>query len=64
MLRLRQRQRAVLVDKVPDLANLGAGSLIFGQALSDQAFSLSWALLGLVLWLALFGWVFLLASGD
>ena len=55
---------AVLVEKIPDLANLGAGSLIFGQALSGEPFSLPWALLGIFLWFAVFCWVFLLASGD
>jgi len=64
MVRLRRRQRAVLVEKIPDLANLGAGSLIFGQALSGEPFSLPWTLLGILLWCALFCWVMLLASGD
>jgi hypothetical protein len=31
MLGLRQAQRTVLVEKIPDLANLAAGGLIFGQ---------------------------------
>ena len=64
MLRLTSRQRDVLIEKVPDVANLGFASLVFGQALSDQPFSLWWALVGLLFWRALFGWILLLASGE
>jgi hypothetical protein len=38
----------VFIEKVPDVANLGFASLVFGQALNDQPFSLSWALVGLL----------------
>jgi len=39
MLGLRERQRAVLIDKVPDLANIAAGALIFGQLLGEGPIS-------------------------
>jgi hypothetical protein len=64
MVRLNRRQRDVLIDKVPDVAHLGFGSLVFGQVLSSEAFSVAWAMFGVALWLALFGWVILLASGE
>jgi hypothetical protein len=50
MLTLKPRQRAVLLEKVPDLANLGAGALIFGQFVSDQPFSAWLALAGFGVW--------------
>jgi len=39
MLRLKRGQRRVLVEKVPDAANVAAGALVFGQALSDRGFA-------------------------
>jgi hypothetical protein len=31
MIRLKARQREVVVEKLPDLANVTAGALVFGQ---------------------------------
>ena len=31
MFRLKPAQRRVLVDKVPDVANIGAGAFVFSQ---------------------------------
>ena len=45
MLRLRSRQRAVMVEKLPDVANLGVGALVFGQFVGEQPFS-PWLALG------------------
>ena len=64
MLRLKPRQREALIQKVPDVANLGAGSLIFGQVLSGQTFSTPWMLFGIVFWFTMFGWMLYLASGE
>ena len=36
MLRLSKRQRALAGDKLADLANLAAGALVFGQALTGS----------------------------
>ncbi len=36
MLRLSRRQRELAGDKLADLANLAAGALIFGQALTGS----------------------------
>ena len=46
MLRLKREQRQVLVDKVPDVANLVIGALFLGQFLSDRPFSPVLALFG------------------
>jgi len=56
MLRLRPRQREVLVEKLPDVANLVAASTFFGQFLTDRPFSVSLAVGGIttsmLLWIA------------
>ena len=62
MVILNQRQRAVLLDKVPDAANLAVGALFFGQFLADRPFSFALALWGAGIWLGLFCWVTVLAS--
>jgi hypothetical protein len=51
--RLSLRQRDLLADKVADAANLAAGALIFGQAITDRAVSLVIAVVGLGLWMLL-----------
>lgn len=61
MLRLSTWQRAVLVQKLPDTANLGVGALFFGQFLSERAFSVTLALSGMGMWAALIGFSLLLA---
>lgn len=63
MLRLKRRQREVILDKLPDLANLVAGALLFGQFLSGQPFSLSVAFAGMALWALFSGWTLWLAGG-
>jgi len=52
MLRLTERQREMFIDKLPDLGNLAAAGLIFGQVLMER-FSLAVALIGGLLWLTL-----------
>lgn len=39
-----------MADKLPDVANVAAGAMVFGQAFSDRPFSLRVALLGLATW--------------
>lgn len=48
MVRWRAGQRRMLVDKLPDAANLALGALVFGQVLGDDAFSIGIAVLGVV----------------
>jgi hypothetical protein len=43
MLELRTRQREILIDKLPDVANLAAGALVFGQFIGSETFSPSTA---------------------
>jgi hypothetical protein len=64
MLRLKRRQRDVILDKLPDLANLIAGALIFGRFLSGGRFSLTVALAGFVLWAVSIAWTLWLARGG
>ena len=49
MLRLKPRQRQVLIEKLPDLANVIAGAMIFGQFIAGQTFSVYVAVAGVVL---------------
>jgi hypothetical protein len=55
MLRLKAGQRQMLVDKLPDAANLVAGALFIGQFLSDRPFSPVLAVFGMAVWVALLG---------
>ena len=64
MLELRGRQRAVLVDKLPDLANVAVGAMSFGQFLSGQPFSFKLALAGIGVWFILTGFAVSLAGKD
>jgi hypothetical protein len=50
MLLLNRAQRAMLVDKMPDVANLAIGALSFGQFLADRPCSLAVALCGAAIW--------------
>jgi hypothetical protein len=49
MLRLTERQREMFVDKLPDLANLAAAGLVFGQLLMG-GFSVAIGLAGVLVW--------------
>ena len=54
----------MLIAHVPELANVGAGSLLFGQFLSERPYSLTLALSGVVVWFLPIGVVFALAEGE
>ena len=64
MLLLNREQREMLVDKLPDLANLAIGALSFGQFLADRPFSFTLAICGAAIWLALMAWAIALADGG
>jgi len=64
MIRLTNAQRRVLIAHLPELANVGAGSLLFGQFLSDRPYSLALAAVGIASWSVLIGFVFVLAEGE
>jgi hypothetical protein len=63
MLRLKPRQRRVLIDRISELANFVVGSLFFGQFLIERPFSLVLALSSMGLWGVLIGLTFWLAAG-
>lgn len=61
MLKLSRWQRTILVDKVPDTANLAMAGLVFGQFVGGQTFSVGVAVVGFGTWLALSVWTMFLA---
>ena len=52
----------MLIDKLPDAANLALGGLVFGQFISDRPFSIAVAILGVVMWGVLLGAGFMLGA--
>jgi len=64
MLRFNPRQRELFVDKIPDVANVAAASMFFGQFLSDRPFSVWLGLAGLFAWLACWALAYLAAGGK
>ena len=64
MIVLNRRQRAVLSDKLPDVANVAAGALVFGQFLGGRPFSLRLAVVGFALWILFVVCSVLLAGGS
>ena len=50
----------MLVDKLPDLANVVVGGAIVGQLLSDRPFSMRVALIGIGVWALFVGGAFYL----
>lgn len=63
MLRLSQKQRRLLSDKVPDLANLVAGALVFGQFVDPESFSADLMVFGVTVWTLLTGFALALTEG-
>ena len=53
MVRFNDRQRGVLIDKLPDTANVVLAGLLFGQALSGRIVAVALASVGIVGWAAL-----------
>jgi hypothetical protein len=62
MLRLKPRQRELLLEKWPDLANLAMGGLLFGQFLGDEPVSIPVGLVGLAIWIAVMALTLVLAG--
>jgi hypothetical protein len=63
-MRLKRPQRTVLVETLRDAANVAAGALIFGQALSDRGYSLARGAMGVGAWLVLLGAAVVLAGEE
>jgi hypothetical protein len=64
MLRLKLRQRDLLIEKLPDVANLTAASTFFGQLLTDRPFSFVVALTGVAASILLWSYALLIARED
>lgn len=64
MLRLKPRQRAVIVEKLPDLANLFIGVLVLGQFVGEQPFSVTRVVVGTAVWAVFAGLTMLIAGGN
>ena len=64
MLRLNPRQRDVLIEKMPDVANLAAGSMFLGQFLTERPFSVVLAVAGVAGWIACGALTLVLAGRD
>ena len=64
MVRLKPAQRRVLVDKVPDLANIGAGLFVFAQFIGEQPASLWLLLVGLAVWAAVLVIAVMVEGGE
>ncbi len=62
MLELTEGQRRVIVDKVPDMANVAAGGMVFGQFLADRPFSIAVAAAGAAAWAVLGVFTLILAG--
>lgn len=52
MLRFKVQQRSILMDKLPDLANLAVAGLVFGQFVGGGRFSIHIGFVGVVIWIA------------
>ncbi len=63
MLRLTPRQRAVTVEKLPDLANIATGFLVFGQFVGEEPTSVWLVTAGIAIWVIIAG-VTLLIAGE
>jgi hypothetical protein len=63
MLRLTRQRREILAEKFGDLANLAVGALVFGQAVTEDQFSLLLGVAGSTVWALLTAATYLLL-GD
>lgn len=64
MVGLTTEQRRMLMDKLPDAANLALGGLVFGQFITDRPFSLVAGTLGVATWAAFFAGAFVLGQEE
>jgi hypothetical protein len=64
MLRLKPKQRAVTVEKLPDLANIAAGFFVFGQFVGDEPTSIWLVSAGIAIWVTIAGVTLLIPGGE
>lgn len=62
-LRLSKRRRELLIDKLPDAANVALGALVFGQFLGKGPYSLLHIAVGIVLWVTSMAAAWLVSEG-
>ena len=54
----------MVVQHLPPLANLAAGSLLFGQFLSARPYSVGLAMSGIAMWAFCFGIAYMIAAKE
>ena len=64
MVGFTKEQRRMLMDKLPDAANLALGALVFGQFLQGRPFSRLLAAAGVAVWFGLLAWAMLLGREN
>ena len=64
MLRLKPSQRTVIVEKLPDLANVIAGVLVVGQFVGEEPTSVWLVIAGAAIWAGLAGVTLIIAGGQ
>jgi hypothetical protein len=64
MLRLKTRQREIIVEKLPDLANIVAGVFVIGQFVGDEPASIWLIGAGLAMWISLAVLTLVIAGGN
>jgi len=64
MLRLNPRQRDVLIEKMPDVANLAAGRRFSVNSLTERPFSVALAVAGVAGWIACWTFTLVLAGRN
>jgi hypothetical protein len=64
MIKLKDPQRAVLVEAFPAAGHLGLGALVFGQFLREQPYSMGLFVTGVCIWLWFVGMAVALAGGK
>ena len=57
---MNRDQRRTLADKLPDMANVAVGALVFGQFLGNRPFSPAVAISGAALWIVVIATVVML----
>jgi hypothetical protein len=63
MLRLSKRRRELLIEKLPDAANVTLGSLVFGQFLGVGPPSVPLLVAGIAIWVLLTTGAWLISGG-
>ena len=52
---MNDQQRLTIGEKLLDFANIGAGAMIFGMAMSEKGFNINLAVGGVIFWIIMVG---------